>query len=428
MPHGFSGGNSLPFHRMPSIKPFRGLKPAKHLQARVVTRPLENYGTGEARLIASENHCSFLHLINPELDNPYLRGTRQELIFKKIMENYEHFIDHQYLVKESSPAIYIYQVEHDGLCQTGIWTLTHIRDYIEGRIKKHESTVERREKLLADYLQQTGLDANPVLMTYHPNPVIEQITARYLQEKPDLDFTFADLSKHRVWTITADKDLRKLCQAFVEMPAVYIADGHHRIASMAKMGQQKRVLNARHKGTEAYNYFTTVYMNTEEVKVLEFNRLVRDTAGLDSAAFFAALEVSFDLEKSAGPVQPKVLHELGMYYDHQWYILKPKPTLYNVDDPVGVLDVSILQNFILEPILKIQDPRTDARITFEGGRTAVTELQSRVDNGLFALAFTLFPTSVEQVIAVADAEGVMPPKSTWVEPKFLVGLLTHYFN
>ena len=403
--------------------------PAVSLLSTVVTRPLEHYSTGEARLIASENACSFLHLIDPELDNQYLRGTRQELVFKKISENLEGFIEQKYLVQQAVPAIYVYQVRHDNLVQTGIWTLTHINDYLEGKIKKHESTVERREKLLADYLQQTGLDANPVLITYNPDDVVERITNKYLKLVPNLDFTFADGTEHKVWAIADTKDLAEVVDAFAKMPAVYIADGHHRAASMAKMGLQKKMLNAaKHNGTEGYNYFSTVYMNTREVKVLEFNRLVRDLGDLSPQAFMLALASSFSIEKSAVQVKPDALHKIGMYFDHQWYVLSPKPGIYNENDPVDVLDVSILQNFILGPLLKIKDPRTDARITFEGGRTPISELQTKVDNGLFAVAFVLYPTSVSQVIAVADAGGVMPPKSTWVEPKFLVGLLTSYFN
>ncbi|TDQ12132.1 DUF1015 domain-containing protein [Pedobacter metabolipauper] len=414
---------------MPVIKPFCALKPAADLQANVVTMPLENYSTGEARLIASENECSFLHLINPELDNQYLRGTRQELVFKKISENVEGFIEHSILVKQAKPAIYIYRVQHDGVVQTGIWALTHIDDYLQGRIKKHESTVERREKLLADYLQQTGLDANPVLITYHPEQVVDQIIDQYVQLEADLDFVFADGTEHQVWAISDQQHLAGIVAVFEKMPAVYIADGHHRIASMAKMGVQKKALNAhRHTGQEAYNYFTTVYMNTNEVKVLEFNRLVRDLGSLNPESFIAAVSESFLIHESASVVQPDGLHQIGMYVSGKWYRLIPKPDVYNDNDPVGVLDVSILQDFILDPILHIKDPRTDARISFEGGRTPVSKLQKKVDNGLFAVAFVLYPPSIDQVIAVADVNGVMPPKSTWVEPKFLVGLLTNYFN
>lgn len=403
--------------------------PAGPLLSAVVTRPLENYSTGEARLIASENACSFLHLIDPELDNPYLRGTKQELIFKKISENLESFIEQKYLQQYAEPAIYIYQVKHDGFLQTGIWTLTHIDDYLEGRIKKHEATVERREILLADYLQQTGLDANPVLITYQPDVIIDSITNQYLQQTPTLDFSFTDGTAHKIWAITDKQDIDAIVKAFADMPDVYIADGHHRAASMAKMGLQKKMLSGKkHQGTELYNYFSTVYMNTHEVKVLEFNRLVRDLGGLSDEGFLSGLTHSFIVEKSEKSIKPDALHKIGMYFKSQWYMLIPKPEIYDAHNPVEVLDVSILQNFILEPLLKIKDPRTDARLTFEGGRTAIADLQTKVDNGLFAVAFVLYPTSVSQVIAVADAGGVMPPKSTWVEPKFLVGLLTSYFN
>lgn len=403
--------------------------PAVSLLSTVVTRPLENYSMGEARLIASENACSFLHLINPELDNHYLRGTKQELIFKKISENLESFIENNYLEQQAEPALYVYQVKHDDLVQTGIWTLTHIDDYLENRIKKHEATVERRERLLADYLQQTGLDANPVLMTYPADAVVDGVIAQYLQQQPNLDFTYTDGTTHKVWTISKQQDLDTIVKAFAEMPAVYIADGHHRAASMAKMGMQKRLLNGdKHKGTELYNYFSTVYMNTQEVKVLEFNRLVRDLDGLTEDEFFMGLKKSFSLTLTAGPLGSYDFHDIGMYFKGQWYVLHPNPELYDEHDPVDALDVSILQNFVLGPLLKIKDPRTDARITFEGGRTPLADLQTKVDNGLYEVAFVLCPTSVQQVIAVADAGGVMPPKSTWVEPKFLVGLLTSYFN
>ena len=414
---------------MPLIKPFCALKPAQHLQASVVTRPLENYSVAELKSISAQNSNSFLHLINPELENPYLRGTRQELIYKQISENLESFLEHNILVKQNTPSIYVYRVTHDDLVQTGIWTLTHIDDYLEGRIKKHESTVARREILLADYLQQTGLDANPVLITYQTNTVVEQMTDRYVNSIPELDFVLPDQSRHQIWVIDDEFDIAAIVGAFRSIPYVYIADGHHRIASMAKMGVHKQVLNAqKHTGTEAYNYFTTVYMNTDQVKVLEFNRLIKDLGGLSVDEFMAFLSVSFIVEKSSVIVKPTALHTIGMYFNKSWFLLTPRKGTYDEQDPVAVLDVSILQNLILDPILNIHDPRADARITFEGGRVPIAELQDKVDSGLYAIAFTLFPVSIDQVIAVADVKGVMPPKSTWVEPKFLTGLLTHYFN
>lgn len=411
---------------MPRIKPFYALKPVIRLQNSVVTRPLENYSLGQARLMVSENRYSFLHLVNPELDNPYLRGSRQELIYKKISENLEAFIDDQTLIQEEKPSIYIYQVEHDGLVQTGIWTLTHINDYLTGKIKKHELTVERREKLLSEYLQQTGIDANPVLITYFPNEVVDKLIAQYQAAKPSVDFTYVDGTQHRIWIINAQEDLNTLTTAFEEMPMVYIADGHHRIAAMAKMAVHKRTLTSNSENL-AFNYFSTAYFNTEQVKVLAFNRMVKDLNSLSIEEFLIAVAQSFIIEKVDGLVKPEAMHEFGMYVNKSGYKLIAKPHIYNEIDPIAVLDVSILQDYVLKPILAINDPRTDARITFEGGKTSINELQQQVDNDHYAVAFTLYATSVQQLIDVAEVSGVMPPKSTWVEPKFLVGMLTNRF-
>ncbi|MFI5453249.1 DUF1015 domain-containing protein [Pedobacter sp. UC225_61] len=411
---------------MPRIKPFCALKPAPALLNTVVTRPLENYGIGQARLIASENPASFLHLINPELDNPYLRGSRQELIYKTVSENLESFIEKEILVSEENPCIYIYQVIHDGLVQTGIWTLTHINDYLEGNIKKHELTVETRERLLAEYLQQTGLDANPVLITYHPNKIIQRLLEKYTILKADLDFTYVDDTRHRIWKIDDQHDLNNVINAFAEMPEVYIADGHHRAASMAKMGLHKRML-FKNDENAAFNYFTTVYMDTQEVKVLAYHRLVRDLACLTEEEFLKKISADFNVKKTDQFVKPTTLHHFAMYVKSGWYTLIAKSHTYT-EDPVHVLDVSILQNIVLAPILKVKDPRTDARITFEGEKTSIKLLERQVDNGINEAAFILAPIAINQLISVADANKTMPPKSTWVEPKFLVGLLTHCFN
>jgi len=312
-------------------------------------------------------------------------------------------------------AMYIYRVVHDDVAQTGIWTLTAINDYLQGKIKKHEDTVEERERLLAVHLQQTQLDANPVLITYPPQHTVEAVTKKYVSSRPCLlDFKFVDQSRHQLWAVTNPEDLKVITSVFAQMPAVYIADGHHRIAAMAKLGRDID--------------FTTVYMNTKEVKVLEYNRMVRNLGDLDPETFLAKIRLSFELREKTKEVKPQKLHEIGMYFNRQWYLLQPKKELYNENDPVEVLDVSILQNHILGPVLSINNPRTDARITFSGGRIPVFELQKQVDDGLFVVAFTLFPVSVEQLIRVADANKVMPPKSTWIEPKFLVGLVTHHFN
>lgn len=411
---------------MPRIKPFYAYRPAIRWQKSVVTWPIENYSLGQARLMASENPHSFLHLINPELDNPYLRGSRQELIYKKIAENLEVFIEDKVITREKNPAIYVYRVIHGGLIQTGILTLTHIDDYVNGEIKKHELTVERRERLLSEYLQQTGIDANPVLITYAPSVCVDELIERYSKLTPVVDFNSGNGECHQLWLVDASEDLDLLVSAFGQLPVVYIADGHHRIASMAKMAMHKRTLT-NNDIQSGFNYFSTAYFSTEQVKIFAFNRLVRDLGLLSFEQFLKQVCNSFTIEKVKEVVEPQAIHEFGMYLINSWYKLVAKTHIYN-DDPISVLDVSILQDYILAPILSIDDPRTDARITFEGRKTTIEELQKQVDNGNYAVAFTLYPTSVEQLIAVADANGVMPPKSTWVEPKFLVGMLTNLLH
>ncbi|WP_068407334.1 DUF1015 domain-containing protein [Pedobacter cryoconitis] len=394
---------------MPLIKPFSALIPAAHLQSSVVTRPLEYYSMGEAKLIASENNYSFLHLISPALDHAYLRDMSQELIFRKIAENFDSFLSGNVLVPVNRSCYYIYQVTCNGVTQKGLWALSDVQSYLDGSIKKHELTVERREKQLADYLHHTGLDANPVLITYHPVRAIDELIGKYVQELPVIDFIFTDLTGHKVWLIDDEADINLITSEIGQIEAVYIADGHHRAAAMSKM-----------------DYFSTVFMNTDEIRVLQFNRLVRDLNGLTTADFLSRLEHAFTIEKSEEPVDPDQLHRIGMYLDKQWYVLSPKEDAYDANDPVDLLDVSILQHQLLGPVLGIDDPRTNARVTFEGGITPLVEIQKMVDNSLYAVAFTLYAVSVEQIINVADANKTMPPKSTWIEPKFLVGMLTNY--
>lgn len=394
---------------MPLVKPFSALIPAAHLQSSVVTRPLEYYSMGEAKLIASENNYSFLHLISPALDHAYLRDMNQELIFRKIAENFDSFLSGNVLVPVNRSCYYIYQVTCNGFTQKGLWALSDVQSYLDGSIKKHELTVERREKQLADYLHHTGLDANPVLITYHPVRAIDELIEKYVQELPVIDFIFTDLTEHKVWLIDDEDDIDLITTEIGQIEAVYIADGHHRAAAMSKM-----------------DYFSTVFMNTDEIRVLQFNRLVRDLNGLSTTDFLSRLEHAFTIEKSDQPVDPDQLHVIGMYLDKQWYVLSPKEDAYDANDPVDLLDVSILQNQLLGPVLGIDDPRTNARVTFEGGITPLADIRKMVDNGLYAVAFTLYAVSVEQIINVADANKTMPPKSTWIEPKFLVGMLTNY--
>lgn len=412
---------------MSRIKAFKALLPRKDLVAKVVTRPFEDYSLGEARLIADENPYSFLHLINPELDHHYLRGSRQELIYKKISENLDSFLENDYLKYVDQPSIFIYRIKNGINTHCGFWTLTCVIDNDEDVILKHEQTVARREKYLADYLQQTGLDAIPVLITHHPNTTLKQYISKYTARTSDVSFTYNDGSLHQLWALNDTSELKEIQEAFETLNPVYLADGHHRIASMSKMAKQKASLNPNHHADAEYNYFSSVYMDMEEVLILQFHRLVKDLNGLTTADFLNQLSNYFDLEVVEQPLIPSSARTMGMYIDQQWYRLITKEFLFS-GDPVDDLDVSILHNYVLEPLLGISDPRTDARISYVGGLLKTSDLITQVDNQTYKAAFTLFPTSLEQLKSVADNYSVMPPKSTWVEPKFLVGLITNNFG
>lgn len=410
---------------MPLIKPFCALRANPLLLHDVVTQSIENYGNDVAKLKATKNNISFLHLTNPELKNPELKDSKPAHIYKVINDNLERFINDKVLIIDEKPSIYIYQVRNGSTIQTGIWTLTHIDEYLKGNIKKHEVTLSEREKLLADYLQETGIDANPVLITYSTNTIIKSIMSEYLVKSPMIDFRCENDVQHKVWAISEDKDLNKLIEAFADIKTVYIADGHHRIASMAKMSLSRKK-NRNNKNLPS-DFFTSVYVEHEQLRILEYNRVVIDLGNLTEKLFLQSIEHDFDIQKTVNMVKPNKLHHLAMYLKSGWYTLIAKAHTYG-ENPLSSLDVSVLQDFILNSILKIKDPRTDSRITFEGGKKNIKQIEKRIDNGLDAVAFILNPISIEQLTAVADAGEVMPPKSTWVEPKFLVGLLTHQFG
>jgi uncharacterized protein (DUF1015 family) len=410
---------------MPKIKPFRGIRPSQEYVDRVVLS-VENLSLSEAKKIRSSNPYSYLNMLVPKLGNSFLRGTKQEITYKKIHENFEDFIERGILVQDDRPAIYIYQVADEHFIQTGIWTSTSIDDYLSNTIKKHELTRADREKALIDYLQETGMDANPVLITYLPQSQIQAIISNVIATKSDLHFVLDRLT-HQLWKVDQPDQLAALSKAFEAIPASYIADGHHRAAAASVLGIQRRKLNLKHTGNESYNFFNSVYMSTDQLRIFEFNRLVKDIGSLSVDQLIRQLSVHFEIERLSGfaAFKPQQLHEFGMYVDHCWYRLRAKPDIYEQKDVVDGLDVSLLQDYILSPILQITDPRTDSRLTFVGGMVPTQTSIEQVDQGDNTLLFTLFPIAIEQLIQVADAGEVMPPKSTWVVPKFQVGLVIH---
>jgi uncharacterized protein (DUF1015 family) len=318
-------------------------------------------------------------------------------------------------------------VRRAGLTQTGIWTVTSIDDYLNNVVKKHELTNSAREQSLIDYIQQTGIDANPVLITYKPVSAIDKIIRENTLNKADISFK-KDETEHHLWKIDTEKTLEILVNEFSKLPSTYIADGHHRAAATSLLGIQRRKLNLKHQGDEEYNFFTSIYMSTDQLRIYGFNRLIKDLNGLSVEKVIELISQNFKVTESLNILEPYDVHVFGMYLAGRWYKLSAKSEIIHTNNPLAKLDVSILQDYILSPIFQIVNPRTDSRISYRGGLLPIKELISEVDNGEYAVAFVLYPTGIEQLMEVADAGEVMPPKSTWFEPKFDVGLLIHQIN
>lgn len=408
---------------MPTIKPFCGIRPNPNYAGKVVL-DMENLSLQEAKIIRRENPYSYVNMLVPKLDNFFLRGSKNELVFKKINENFEEFLEKEVLIRDETPSIYVYRVSRAGNTQTGIWTVTSVDDYLSNKVKKHELTKPEREVVLIDYLQQTGIDANPVLITYHAVTAINDVIYEICQAGPDLTFSKAG-ALHQLWKTDDKNQVSTVIEEFAKLPAAYIADGHHRAAAASLLALKQRRLKPGYTGREEFNFFTTVYMASDQLKIYPFHRLGKDLNGKSTVEFVEHLRTYFNLESSAGTVIPEKLHEFGMYLGGQWYRLTAKPETYNSERTVAELDVTILQDTVFSRILELQDPRVDPRISFIGGNVPPDNLVAQVDQGDYAVAFTLYPTSIDQLIKVADQGGVMPPKSTWFEPKFQAGLLTH---
>ena len=404
---------------MAIIKPFKALKPKKELAEQVASRPYDVLNSQEAKKEAAGNNYSFLRITKSEIDLPDGIDTHSQQVYDKAKSNLELFIQNGTLFKEEKPCYYIYQLVMNGKSQTGLVCVSSIEDYFNDVIKKHELTRPEKEKDRIDHMQTIRAQTGNVFMAYRDVMEINALINGWkAKNAPDYDFTANDGVNHTVWVINRDDVINSITNLFAtKVPNTYIADGHHRAASAAKVSKQLP------DSGDAKFFLTTIFPESQ-LAILDYNRVVKDLNDLTTEEFIGALQEDFMITYSPEPVKPAVLHEFGMYLEDEWYILTAREGTYR-NDPIGVLDVTILQKNVLDKILDIDDPRTDTRVDFVGGIRGLEELEKRVNSGEMAAAFSLYPVTIEQLFAIADSGKVMPPKSTWFEPKLRDGLLTH---
>lgn len=404
---------------MAIIKPFQALRPKQELAEKVASRPYDVLNSAEAKVEANGNPFSFLHITKAEIDLPDNIDLHSQAVYDKAKDNLQEFLKQGILFKEEKSCYYIYQLIMNGRSQTGLVCVSSVDDYFKDVIKKHEFTRPEKEKDRIEHMKTIRAQTGNVFLAYNNVIEIDSIIYHWKNShQPAYNFVAGDGIKHTIWPIDDDNTVADITRLFAEkVQATYIADGHHRAASAAKVSKD-------FPDSEAAKYFLTTIFPASELAILDYNRLVKDLDGMDSDDFISALHDDFTMTQSEEPVKPSHLHEFGMYLDKQWYILTARKDTFS-NDPIGVLDVTILSNNILDKLLGIKDQRTDKRIDFVGGIRGLQELEKRVNSGEMRLAFSLYPVTIQQLFDIADSGNVMPPKSTWFEPKLRDGLLTH---
>jgi uncharacterized protein (DUF1015 family) len=412
---------------MAILKPFRGLRPPAELAALVASRPYDVLNSDEARREAGGNPYSLLHIIKPEIDLPAGIDEHSPDVYRKAIDNLDMFKSKGWLKKDASEYLYIYAQTMDGRTQYGLVGCASVDDYLNGVIKKHELTRSDKEEDRMKHVRVTNANMEPVFFAYPAVKEIDLIVSEIVASRqPEYDFVANDGFGHQFWLMDNGKTIERLVELFSAIPATYVADGHHRTAAAALVGQEKRANNPNHNGEEEYNYFLAVHFPDDQLRIIDYNRLVKDLNGLPSNELLAKLSIDFDVLKVGQEIyKPEALHIFSMYLDGFWYKLSAKPGRYNDNDPIGVLDVTILSDLVLDKILGIKDLRTDKRIDFVGGIRGLGELKRRVDSGEMAVAFALYAVSMQQLINIADSGNIMPPKTTWFEPKLRSGLVVH---
>ncbi len=415
---------------MATIKPFRGLRPPQSIIEQIVSRPYDVLNSDEARLEAAGNEMSLYHIIRPEIDFPLGTDEHDERVYTKAAENFQKFQEKGWLVQDSKDCYYIYAQTMNGKTQYGLVVGAYVPDYINGVIKKHELTRRDKEEDRMKHVRVNNANIEPVFLAYPDNEVLNTIIQRYVTQQPIYDFIAPDDGfKHTFWIIDQDNDISAITSEFSKIAALYIADGHHRSAAAALVGAEKANENPNHKGNEEYNYFMAVCFPASQLTIIDYNRLVKDLNGLTTEDFLTALSKYFVIEnKGSENYKPICLHNFSLYLEGKWYSLTAKKETYDDNDPIGVLDVTISSNLILNNILGIKDLRSDKRIDFVGGIRGLEELKKRVDNGEMKMALALYPVSMKQLMDIADTGNIMPPKTTWFEPKLRSGLIIHKLN
>lgn len=409
---------------MVRIKPFAAIRPPKELVEEVASRPYDVLNSAEAKAEASEK--SLLHITRPEIDFEPMVDEHSEEAYGKAVENFRDWQKKGWLVQDNKPCYYIYAQTMNGKTQYGLVLCAHTDDYSEGRIKKHELTRKDKEDDRMIHVRIQNANIEPVFFSYPDNSEIDAIVARYTAGKPEYDFTAEDGFGHRFWVIDDGSTIDRITEIFRDIPAFYVADGHHRTAAAARVGAEKKAGNPEHTGEEEYNYFMAVAFPESQLTIIDYNRVVKDLNGLSPDEFLKALEKDFTVtEKGKDIYKPDHLHNFSMYLGGKWYSLEAKEGRYDDTDPIGVLDVTILSSLVLDKLLGIKDLRTDKRIDFVGGIRGLGELAARVDSGEMAVAFALYPVSMKQLVDIADSGNIMPPKTTWFEPKLRSGLAIH---